>query len=350
MAVMRSLALTFALLLSSPVFAQTFEAILSKDVRGGADNPLTGRYKDSILLGQTTKAFDEITLASGPTTGASYSDDKKFTAQVKVQGKVTRSLYVTPAGRSSLEVLANFVEALTAKGFQSVFACSGVDCGESFPILKYRWDKAETKVIGPNYESARRQVIDAVFDEVVDVRYVLMKKATPEGDSYAAIYAAVNRGGSFGDISTLLSDQVSVLVELVEPKTMDRRMEVVSAAQITGKMASEGKAVFYGIQFDFDKADIKPESEPQLAEMVKFLKENPALKVYVTGNTDNKGTLDYNVTLSNKRADSVAKALAKSGIDPKRMVSRGLGPLAPVASNRTEDGQAKNRRVELVEQ
>ncbi|MEP9379836.1 DUF4892 domain-containing protein [Aquabacter sp. CN5-332] len=351
MALARSFALTFLLLISTHVFAQgAFEVFLAKDVQGAADNPLTGRYKDSILLAQTTKAFDELTLPSGPATGATYSDAKKFTSVVRAQGKVTRSLYVAPAGRSSLEVMTNFTETLAAKGFEPVFRCAGEECGESFYYLKYRWDKAETKVVGPNYEQARRQMIDAIFDQVVDVRYALMKKTAPEGDTYAGIYVAVNRGGGFGDISRVLSDRVGVLVETVEPKAMDRRMEVVSAEQITGKMASDGKAVFYGIQFDFDKADIKPESEPQLAQMVKFLKENPGLKVYVVGHTDNKGTLDYNVTLSNKRADSLAKALAKLGIDPKRMVARGLGPLAPVASNRTEDGQAKNRRVELVEQ
>lgn len=328
----------------------TYQTLLQKDVPGGADNPLTGRYKESVLLAQTVKAFDELTLPSGPAEGASYSDAKKFTVTVTAQGKVTRALYIAPAGRSSLEVSTNFVDALAAKGFEVAYRCSGEACGESFAVLKYKWDKPATKVLGPNYESQRRSLVDAVFDQVVDLRYTLMKKAGPDGDTYAAIYAAVNRGGGFGDASTALSDRTAVLLEIVEPKAMDRRMEVVSAEQITGKMASEGRAVFYGIQFDFDKADIKPESEPQIAEMAKFLKDNPGLKIYVTGHTDNKGTLDYNVALSGKRADAVAKALAKLGIDPKRMIARGLGPLAPLASNRTEDGQAKNRRVELVEQ
>lgn len=344
-------AVMMGILACAPAHAQeTFEGVLKKDAAGAADNPLTGRYKDSVLLSQTTKAFDEITLPSGPAEGATYSDTKKFKSVVKVQGKVTRTIYVAPIGRSSLEVAANFIEALTAKGFQPVFQCSGEECGESFRVLKYRWDNPNAKVIGANYEQVRRMMIDAVFDAVVDVRYTLMKKAGPDGDSYAAVYAAVNQGGGFGDASRALSDRVAVLCEIVEPKAMDRRMEVISAEQITGKIATDGRALFYGIQFDFDKADIKPESEPQLAEMVKFLEANPGLKVYVTGHTDNKGTLDYNVSLSNKRADAVTKALAKQGINAKRMASRGLGPLAPVASNRSEDGQAKNRRVELVEQ
>jgi OmpA-OmpF porin, OOP family len=85
--------------------------------------------------------------------------------------------------------------------------------------------------------------------------------------------------------------------------------------------------------------------------MAKFLKSSPALRVYVVGHTDNKGKPDYNQSLSQRRAEAVAKALAtRHGADAKRIVARGLGSLAPLASNRTEEGQAKNRRVELVEQ
>jgi outer membrane protein OmpA-like peptidoglycan-associated protein len=85
--------------------------------------------------------------------------------------------------------------------------------------------------------------------------------------------------------------------------------------------------------------------------MAKFLKENAQLRVFVTGHTDNKGALDYNVGLSGRRADSVVKALVtRFGINAARLTARGLGPLAPVASNRSEEGRARNRRVELVEQ
>lgn len=330
--------------------AQTL-ALFNADLTGTGDHPLVGRYAGSVILARTQKAFDEIALPSGPAEGKSYSDSKKFSATVTAQGTVTRTIYVAPQGRSSLEVSANFVDSLAAKGFEPVFRCSGDACGESFVSLKYRWDKPETKVLGNNYEHRRKMMVDAVFDQLVDVRYGLYKKAAPEGDTYVAIYSGVHSGGTFGDSSAALQDRVGVLVEVVEPRAMEKRMAMVSAAEIGGNLASQGKAIFYGIQFDFDKADIKPESEPQLAEMAKFLKASPSLRAYVIGHTDNKGTLDYNVKLSNQRADAVVKALAaRYGIDAKRLTARGLGPLAPVATNRTEDGQAKNRRVELVEQ
>lgn len=342
-----------AFLLPSPSFAVDAEvlAFFSKDLPGASDSPLTGRYTGSFILARTQKAFDEIKLPSGPSEGASYSDGKKFSATITAQGTVTRSIYVAPVGRSSLEVTSNFVDALTAKGFEPVFRCSGDACGESFVVLKYRWDKPETKVLGNNYEHLRRLLVDAVFDQLVDVRYSLFKKTAPEGDTYVAVYGGVHRGGSFGDYSAALADRPGVLLEIVEPRKMEKRMEMVSAEEIGGDLAKQGKAIFYGIQFAFDKADIKPESESQLAEMAKFMKANAQLRAFIIGHTDNKGTLDYNVSLSNRRADAVVKALAtRHGIDAKRMTARGLGPLSPVATNRTEDGQAKNRRVELVEQ
>ena len=111
-------------------------------------------------------------------------------------------------------------------------------------------------------------------------------------------------------------------------------------------------------QADKDKAekaeaagDIKPESDKQLAEMANLLKASPTLKVFIVGHTDNKGTVAYNTDLSQRRADSVARALStRFGIAADRMMSKGVGPFAPLAVNDTEEGQAKNRRVEMVKQ
>ena len=135
-------ALAGVLAFTSPMAAQSpeVEALLTRDVRGAVDNPLTGRYEGSVLFAQTTKAFDEITLPSGPAQGKTFKPaDQKFAATVTAQGRVTRSVYIVPAGRSSLEVTANFVDALTGKGFAPVFRCAANACGESFEILKYQW-------------------------------------------------------------------------------------------------------------------------------------------------------------------------------------------------------------------
>ena len=105
-----------------------------------------------------------------------------------------------------------------------------------------------------------------------------------------------------------------------------------------------------GIFFDTAKSDIKPESGPAIGEIAKLLTNNPALKVGIVGHTDMVGDATSNMRLSQARAQSViADLVSKHGIAAARLVAFGAGPWSPLASNKTDDGRAKNRRVELVE-
>ena len=126
---------------------------------------------------------------------------------------------------------------------------------------------------------------------------------------------------------------------------------VATAAAMDGGLASSGHVVVNGILFDTGKADVKPESAPALEEVAKLLKQNPTLKVYVVGHTDNVGSLAANIDLSKRRAAAVVQSLTTTyGISTASLQAYGNGPYAPVASNHSEDGRALNRRVELVEQ
>jgi len=123
-----------------------------------------------------------------------------------------------------------------------------------------------------------------------------------------------------------------------------------TAEMMANDISATGHFAVYGIYFDTDKAEIKPESEPALAEMAKLLKSKPALNVFIVGHTDNTGTFEHNLKLSLDRATAVVNALAgQHGIAAVRLKPWGVASLAPIASNSTEDGRAKNRRVELVE-
>jgi outer membrane protein OmpA-like peptidoglycan-associated protein len=115
------------------------------------------------------------------------------------------------------------------------------------------------------------------------------------------------------------------------------------------QLDSEGRVNLYGILFDFDQATIKPESKPTLDEIAKLLTDKPDLKLDIVGHTDGVGTEAYNLELSNRRAGNVVAALIGTyGIDQARLSSRGAGLSQPIASNETDDGRAKNRRVELI--
>jgi len=123
------------------------------------------------------------------------------------------------------------------------------------------------------------------------------------------------------------------------------------AAAWMADINSTGHAAVYGIYFDTDQAVIKPESAPALKEIAALLRNNPKLSVHLVGHTDSTGALAHNMTLSSSRASAVLNALvAQHGIAAARLKASGVGPLSPVASNRTDGGKAQNRRVELVEE
>ncbi len=102
------------------------------------------------------------------------------------------------------------------------------------------------------------------------------------------------------------------------------------------------------IFFDFNKATLKEESFPELNRVVDFLKDNRSMEIEINGHTDNVGSDDYNLKLSDDRSRSVYDFLISKGIDPSRLKFKGYGETRPVASNDTEEGKALNRRVEFV--
>ncbi|BCS31736.1 membrane protein [Luteitalea sp. TBR-22] len=140
------------------------------------------------------------------------------------------------------------------------------------------------------------------------------------------------------------------MLTIIEKQAMTQQV-VASAEAFKAGLATSGHVEVPGIFFDTGQAVLKPESTAAVAEVASLLKASPALKVFVVGHTDNVASLDLNTKLSQARADAVVQALVSThGIAASRLVARGVGPLAPVASNDAEDGRAKNRRVELVKQ
>jgi outer membrane protein OmpA-like peptidoglycan-associated protein len=167
-------------------------------------------------------------------------------------------------------------------------------------------------------------------------------------DGEGALYLKAARDGKeiWVHVDAYISSQYRVFV--VEKAAMAQDV-VADAKAFQAGLAAVGHVEVPGILFDTNKADLKPESERAVAEVAKLLKGSPALKVWVVGHTDATGQESANLALSGARAASVVKALVgKHGIDPGRLGSFGAGPYAPIASNASEDGRRKNRRVELV--
>ena len=101
------------------------------------------------------------------------------------------------------------------------------------------------------------------------------------------------------------------------------------------------------VLFDFDKTAVKPDGAKILDRLIAFLKENKDKRVDLEGHTDSVGTEKYNQNLSERRAASVRDYIVKGGIDKSRITTKGFGLTKPIADNKTAEGRAKNRRVEI---
>ena len=185
--------------------------------------------------------------------------------------------------------------------------------------------------IARNYEAALRKVGAKILFS--DAR-VVGAKLTTAGATWVKV-EAFNEGNSY-----------SLLV--VEAKAMEQEV-VADAAALQAGIGVEGKVAVYGIYFDTNKAVVKPESNPTLEQIVKLLEQSPRLNLFVVGHTDGVGAPEANLKLSSDRAASVIEALVSRGVEAARLRPAGAGPYCPVATNRTDAGKAKNRRVELVE-
>jgi len=333
---MRRLVVLVALALSAlPASAQQ----RAPDAAGARDHPLVGRYEGARLAAQNARAFEESRLINRPVTAtdmrAEGNQRRNARNSIEVAGRTWRFRYEGPAGRSSLEVLRSLEEGLRGRGFATVFQCRARECGSGdgadlyFALTDHPMNPAGGHGMPANHPTSV---------------YLLARLERPQGDVFVAVYA-VDRPAS-GNQPTV----PVVLVDVVEARPMDAgRIVFVDAGAMQRAIAETGRVALYGILFDFDRADIRPESRPTLEEIARYLRANPAVALVVAGHTDARGAFDYNVTLSMRRAAAVVQALTREfGIAPERLTPFGAGMAAPVATNETEEGRQRNRRVELV--
>lgn len=228
-----------------------------------------------------------------------------------LEGHVLQADYRGPKERSALEVFRNYQQALERSGYQVLVSCIAEQCGGG----------VRSKVFG--YLSAR-------------------------GSHY--LVARGNHEGRDVHVGLRVFERQALIVS-VESAAMETDKVQVTAAQLQEGLEATGHIALYGILFDTGKADLKPASEPVLKEIASLLSGKPSLRLHVVGHTDNVGHFESNLDLSRRRAEAVVKALAeRHGVAAARLRPFGAASAVPVASNGSEQGRAKNRRVELVEQ
>lgn len=136
-------------------------------------------------------------------------------------------------------------------------------------------------------------------------------------------------------------------LNILQKEGFKQTITMMKSDQIQQALDEKGKAVLY-INFDVDKYTLKPDGKDAVAEIRKVLENTPSLKIAINGYTDNTGDNAHNKQLSNDRANTVMQALVAAGIDKARLSAEGFGSQNPLADNSSEEGKAKNRRVELV--
>lgn len=275
------------------------------------DHPLVTPYEGSSVYSKDVKQYDEYRVFKG------WDKEKKEYDTQTLEGKVTKILYKNPPQRSILELYRNYESALKKEGVEMLWECNqaNMECVDGY--------------VGAHL---RQQFgIHAIGNK--EGRYMFAR--LEQDDQTAYLMLAV------GDANTD--------VHVVEMKKMETSKASVNLNALTDGLDKDGFVVVEGIYFDTDKTTLKAESTPALEEVAKLMTARPALQLYVVGHTDMQGSLSHNMALSEGRARAVVEALVKKhGVIGNRLEGHGVGPLAPQASNASDAGRAKNRRVVLV--
>ncbi len=270
------------------IFSFSISINFAQDVEGSKDHPLLTRYPNSTIL-EYAKDYNSVDFATGRA-----ANGKPIRKAIEGDRISIRYFYSPENQPSPLQVIRNYQNALKKIG--------GVVVYERLPREN---DSGETTL-----------------------------KITTGGKE---IWVQVEP-----DIFSAPTQ--SYKLQIVEIAAME---QVVSASKLLEEINKNGFVTLY-INFETNKWELKEDGLVTVGEIVAMLKAAPALKLSIEGHTDNIGTPAANKVLAENRAQSVMKSVLAGGIAPGRLTAVGFGQENPIADNRTEDGRAKNRRVELV--
>jgi len=305
--------------------------LIAQDIEGSKDHPLITRYPNSNILYYDEQDYNMYSIATGPVTGYRTISD-----WLDVEGKFTRIYYELEDNTTITQIFANYQKALEKVGFE---------------ILAKGLNKDRN--VGKNVGGASWLGVFYAKNSYPTSSNILMGSGSSTVGGSCFIAGKLTKGGGTAYViigGREYSDQKKIyMIDIVEETKMDDDLITINADEMLKGLRNDGKIALYGIYFDFDKAEVKPESESTLIEIAQLLKKNPSINLYVVGHTDMKGSLEYNINLSKNRANSVVSELVKKyGITQNRLSGHGVGPLSPISTNSTEDGRKLNRRVELI--
>lgn len=257
-----------------------------------------------------------------------------------VEGRISQTVWrVESNARSTMDLLVPLRDQLLSQGFVPVFACESVDCGG--------FDFRYAAPVLPEPE---------MHVDLGDYRYLLAERGG------VSVMLMVSRSATAGFVQMV---EVNELTGASAVESVPQQAETVATGQQSGSatptrpalagsalddlLQNGGSVILEGLDFSSGAAGLVGSDYPALNALADWLKANPNLKVAVVGHTDASGGLDINVAISKKRAQSVRQyLLSRHNIPADQVEAEGAGYLAPIASNLTEAGRTKNRRVEVM--
>ena len=217
---------------------------------------------------------------------------------------------------------------------------------EQFDITVTAKDDAPKKHVEGEYHSMNYNTREGVSDIQV---FRNLETALRNGGFHIVYenspgYISANKGKTW----VVIENSGSYYYQTIITEQEMKQEVTADASSLKDELDKSGRVAVYGILFDTGKATLQPSSEQTLNQIVKLMQDNPDLKLRVEGHTDNVGASASNKVLSEKRAEAVKTWLASHGVAADRLLASGFGDAKPVADNATDEGRAKNRRVELA--
>jgi len=302
-----------ALMFATNLFAQR-----TTDIEGGKDYPLVSRFKGSVIEWYQNNDFDRYFILS--------LKDNNLTPY-EVNGKITRIQYSTGKEHSVFEISKSYENALKNAGFNILVSLDESNCNVNLSEHLYNGEfnglnKLPRGSIKPDY--------DGKFS------YLAAKKRIENKNIYIVVY-------------TTFWGNPLITFDAIESQAMDDNL--VTVKNLDESITVTGHIAIYDIHFDTGKSEIKSESADALQNIAEYLNAHSDKKYIIVGHTDNVGDFEANLKLSKERSEAVKNELvSKYSVKAEQLIAYGDGQTAPVATNSTDEGKAKNRRVEIVEQ
>jgi OOP family OmpA-OmpF porin len=266
------------------------------DIEGAKDHPMVQRFPGSVITEAVVRDFEEFPFP--------VADDEPDVKTKRVEGRFTWIRYKLPPSASCTQVTRNYERAFQDQGLRTHKGQKGNYRGD------YQWH---------------------------DGKWV-SGEGVPKG-AKGEVYLFYACEGSGGDTGSLVA---------VESQEMEQKVALDSSS-MQAEIEKTGHVALHGINFETGKASITPDSATTLQQIADLLSRNGGWKLRIEGHTDDVGKAPDNLVLSRKRAEAVREWLvANAKIAAARLDTKGFGDSKPVAANDSDDGRAKNRRVELV--